>query len=175
MPWRFFHLCMCPFRSNPNLCTPHSSIFWWGFACVSQSNPVLSFTPKKQKYFVFILLLLSPTPPRPSLPPPPPSFDPPLQPRWKDDRARKERVEREGKGRERCDSSSTSVAHWGKRERGREREKKRECYSDDELLAMGGGRDICGIKRCWSLVKHALTCRSCFAHTHSHTVLTDSV
>lgn len=140
-----------------------------------QSNPVLSFTPKKQKYFVFILLLLSPTPPHPSLPPPPPSFDPPLQPRWKDDRARKERVEREGKGRERCDSSSTSVAHRGKRERGREREKKRESYSDDELLAMGGGRDICGIKRCWSLVKHALTCHSHFAHTHSHTVLTDSV
>lgn len=130
---------------------------------MSQSNPVLSFTPKKQKYFVFILLLLSLTPPtHPPLPPPPPSFDPPLQPRWKDDRARKERVEREGKGRERCDSSSTSVAHRGKGE------KKRECYSDDELLAMGGGRDICGIKRCWSLVKHALTCCSHFAHTLTH-------
>lgn len=55
--------------------------------------------------------------------PPPLGFDPPLQPRWKDDRAREERVVREGERRERDDSSSTSVEDWG-RERERERGKE---------------------------------------------------
>lgn len=48
----------------------------------------------------------------PHLPPPPLGFDPPLQPRWKDDRAREERVVREGERRERDDSFSTSVEDW---------------------------------------------------------------
>lgn len=86
-----------------------------------------------------------------------------------------ERGKREWRGRERGEKDVTApqqVWRTGERESEgeKEREKKRESYSDDELLAMGGGRDICGIKRCWSLVKHALTCRSHFAHTHTHTL-----
>lgn len=168
----FFPFMHVPFQEQPkSLHSSQQHILVRLCMCVTE-QPCPLFHPEKTEIFrLHPASSLSNTPPHPSLPPPPPSFDPPLQPRWKDDRARKERVEREGKGRERCDSSSTSVAHRGKRERGRERErKKRESYSDDELLAMGGGRDICGIKRCWSLVKHALTCRSHFAHTHTHTL-----
>lgn len=84
---------------------------------VCQSHPVLSFTPRKQKYPPSILR--PPTPPH--LPPPPLGFDPPLQPRWKDDREREEKVVREGERRERDDSSSTSVEDWG-----REGEKERK-------------------------------------------------
>lgn len=85
-----------------------------GVCKVCQSHPVLSFTPRKQSYSP-----LHPTLPLPHLPPPPLSFDPPLQPRWWDDREREERVAREGGERkERDDSSSTSVEDW---KRGKER------------------------------------------------------
>lgn len=123
----FFPFMHVPFQEQPkSLHSSQQHILVRLCMCVTE-QPCPLFHPEKTEIFrLHPASSLSNTPPHPSLPPPPPSFDPPLQPRWKDDRARKERVEREGKGRERCDSSSTSVAHRGKRERGRERERKKK-------------------------------------------------
>lgn len=113
---------------------------------VCQSYPVLCFTPRKQKYSPSILLFLSP-----HLPLPPLGFDPPLQPRWKDDRVREAWVDREGERRERDDSFSTSVEDW---ERNWEREKKKESailmmsfspWEEEETYAAsrGAGASLC--------------------------------
>ncbi len=128
---------------------------------MSQSHCVLSFTPKKAE--ILPLHLALPLSPPHHLSPPPLGFDPPLDPHGKDDRARKESGEREGARRKRDDSSSTSVAH---RDRESERGKKRRVNSDDELLTMGEGGDICSIKRLWSWVKHARAHCSLFTHIH---------
>lgn len=70
-----------------------------------------SVSPRKTE--ILPLHLEAPHPPSPPLPPA--AFDPPLQPRWKDDRLREKRVERKGGRRERHDSTSARVEHRGKR------------------------------------------------------------
>lgn len=106
-----------------------------------------------------------PSIPLPHLPPPPLGFDPPLQPRWKDDRAREERAVREGEKRERDDSFSTSVEDWERVcERGGGREESAILMMSSSPWEEGGG-DICSVKKCWSWVKRAHT--RCFLFTHT--------
>ncbi len=59
------------------------------------------------------------------LPPSSLVFDPPLQPRWKDDRVRKEKVERE-RGEKEMTTSQQVWSIRGEREREREREGEKE-------------------------------------------------
>lgn len=51
--FRSVHFPLCCSSRSSKLSAPYSSIFLQGFVCVSQSHPVLSFTPKNQKYSLF--------------------------------------------------------------------------------------------------------------------------
>lgn len=97
-----------------------------GVCKVCQSHPVLSFTPRKQSYSP-----LHPTLPLPHLPPPLLSFDPPLQPRWRDDREGRESGE--GGGREERKRWQLFNKCGGLEARERE-----ECCSEEQLLTTGG-------------------------------------
>ncbi|KAG7229681.1 hypothetical protein INR49_012726 [Caranx melampygus] len=145
-----------------------AAYFSGGFVCVSQSHPVLSFTPKKQKYSLFILLFLSlSTPPSPiSL-----LLQLALIRPCSHTGKMTARGKRERRGRERGEKEMTATQQvWSIREE-REREKRGECYSDDELLAMGGGGDICSIKRhpSWSISRLFADCQTMSSPTEGVT------
>lgn len=149
----YFFSCFCALN-----CRSSSSLKLCVFS-VSHSHPVLSFTPKyrntpSSSYPPFHL---------PTLPPISSSASNGLWSapaatleRWQAEEG--ERAERETeKGGEKDMTAPQQVRSV----RGGEGEpwvKRRACHSDDELLALGRGgrrRDACGIKRCWSWVKHA--------------------
>lgn len=144
--------------TSSNLSTPYTNEIRWGFLYVCQSLPVLSFTPRKQKY---------PPPLHPA--PPSPSASTRL---WSAPAATLERWQSEGresgeggieerKGWQllnKCGGLGESVREGGERE-------------ESAILMMSsspweeGGGDICSVKKCWSWVKRAHTC--CFLFTHT--------
>ncbi|CAB1415282.1 unnamed protein product [Pleuronectes platessa] len=99
--------------------------------------------------------MLSSPSPTPHLPPPSPGFDPPLQPRWRDDRARKEGLEREEETtlckecRLVCGSNSTTQRHKKDRTpsslpRRRTAKRRLTVYTGPPSMILGGGGGLVG-------------------------------
>lgn len=125
--WLFCHSCLCTFSWVAAAAAQTPALLIAAFFCgglyVCHRATLSSLSPRKNRNTPSS----SCYPPPPHLSPPPLGFDPPLHPRWKDDRARKERAEREGERRKRDDSSSTSVVH---------RERESERGKDESAILM---------------------------------------